>query len=72
MSTRRVGPKRSTISSPAWTACSGCRGSVTVIMFGDRAGVALTGTRMGTALRGNDVLRQAILTLALRVGIDAS
>ena len=43
-----------------------------LILFGDRAGVALTGTRMGTALRGNDVLRQAILTLALRVGIDAS
>jgi RES domain len=43
-----------------------------VILFGDRAGKALTGTRMGTALRGNDVLRQAILALALRVGIDAS
>ena len=28
--------------------------------------------RLGTALRGNDPLRQAILTLALRVGIDAS
>ena len=44
----------------------------TLILFGDRAGAALTGTRMGTALRGNDVLRQAILVLALRVGIDAS
>jgi hypothetical protein len=43
-----------------------------VMVFGDRAGKALTGTRMGTALRGNDVLRQAILALALRVGIDAS
>lgn len=43
-----------------------------VMLFGDRAGAALTGTRMGTALRGNDVLRQAILALALRVGIDAS
>lgn len=43
-----------------------------VMLFGDRAGKALTGTRMGTALRGNDVLRQAILALALRVGIDAS
>lgn len=43
-----------------------------LILFGDRAGAALTGTRLGTALRGNDVLRQAILTLALRVGIDAS
>ena len=43
-----------------------------VMLFGDRAGKALAGTRMGTALRGNDVLRQAILALALRVGIDAS
>jgi len=43
-----------------------------VMLFGDRAGKALTGTRMGTALRGNDVLRQAILALSLRVGIDAS
>lgn len=40
------------------------------MLFGDRAGAALTGTRMGTALRGNDLLRQAILALALRVGID--
>lgn len=43
-----------------------------LMLFGDRAGAALIGTRMGTALRGNDVLRQAILALALRVGIDAS
>lgn len=43
-----------------------------LVLFGDRAGSALTGTRMGTALRGNDVLRQAILALALRVGIEAS
>ena len=43
-----------------------------MVLFGDRVGAALTGTRMGTALRGNDVLRQAILALALRVGIDAS
>ena len=43
-----------------------------LVLFGDRAGSALTGTRVGTALRGNDVLRQAILALALRVGIDAS
>jgi hypothetical protein len=42
------------------------------MLFGDRAGSALSGTRMGTALRGNDVLRQAILALAWRVGIDAS
>ena len=43
-----------------------------LVLFGDRVGAALAGTRMGTALRGNDVLRQAILALALRVGIDAS
>lgn len=43
-----------------------------LMLFGDRASTALTGSRLGTALRGNDVLRQAILTLALRVGIDAS
>jgi RES domain len=43
-----------------------------LMLFGDRAGASLTGARMGTALRGNDVLRQAILTLALRVGIDVS
>jgi hypothetical protein len=43
-----------------------------LMLFGDRAGSALSGTRMGTALRGNDVLRQAILALAWRVGIDAS
>ena len=43
-----------------------------LVLFGDRAGSALNGTRMGTALRGNDVLRQAIVALALRVGIDAS
>lgn len=43
-----------------------------VMLFGDRAGAALAGTRLGTALRGNDVLRQAIVSLALRVGIDTS
>ncbi len=43
-----------------------------LVIFGDRANSALTGTRLGTALRGNDVLRQAIVALALRVGIDAS
>ena len=42
-----------------------------LLLFGDRAAAALTGTRIGTALRGNDVLRQAILSLALRVGIEA-
>ena len=45
-----------------------------VVLFGDRVAGAPVGARMGTALRGNDVLRQAILALALalRVGIDAS
>ena len=43
-----------------------------LLLFGDRAATAFTGTRLGTALRGNDVLRQAILTLALRVGIEAA
>lgn len=42
-----------------------------LVLFGDRVGSALTGTRMGAPLRANDVLRQAILALALRVGIDA-
>ena len=42
-----------------------------LLLFGDRAGRALTGTRLGTALRGNDVLRHAILALALRTGIEA-
>lgn len=43
-----------------------------LVLFGDRAGAALTGTRMGPSLRGNDGLRQAILALALRAGIDTS
>ena len=43
-----------------------------LLLFGDRVGKALNGTRMGPALRSNDALRQAILTLALRVGIDAA
>ena len=42
-----------------------------VLLFGDRVGSALAGTRLGGALRNNDALRQAILTLALRVGIEA-
>ena len=43
-----------------------------LLLFGDRVGKALGGTRMGPALRSNDALRQAILTLALRVGIEAA
>lgn len=42
-----------------------------LVLFGDRAGSALTGTRMGGPLRVNDRLRQTMLALALRVGIDA-
>ena len=42
-----------------------------LMLFGDRAGGALAGTRMGPGLRSNSVLRQSILTLALRAGIDA-
>ena len=43
-----------------------------LMLFGDRSGTALAGTRIGPALRSNDGLRQSILALALRVGIDAS
>ena len=43
-----------------------------LMLFGDRADKALAGTRMGSALSSNDVLRQSVLALALRVGIDAS
>jgi hypothetical protein len=43
-----------------------------LVLFGDRVDKALVGTRMGPALRSNDTLRQAVLTLALRVGIDAA
>ena len=42
-----------------------------LVLFGDRIGPALAGTRMGAPLRANDVLRQPILALVLRVGIDA-
>lgn len=42
-----------------------------LVLFGDRVGAALAGRRMGGALRVNDRLRQAILSLALRVGIEA-
>lgn len=43
-----------------------------VLLFGDRAGGALKGQRKGSALRFNDALRQAVLTLALRVGIEVA
>ena len=40
------------------------------VLVGDRVGSALAGIRLGGALRCNDILRQAILNLALRVGIE--
>jgi hypothetical protein len=43
-----------------------------LVLFGDRVGPALTGTRVSGALRVDDDLRQAIIALALRVGIEAS
>jgi hypothetical protein len=42
-----------------------------LILFGDRAGSALDGSRRSGRLSGDDTLRRAILTLALRVGIEA-
>ena len=41
-----------------------------LVLFGDRIGTALSATRMGGPLRTNEVLRQAVVALALRVGID--
>ena len=41
-----------------------------LVLFGDRIGTALSSTRVGGPLRTNDVLRQAIVVLALRVGIE--
>ena len=43
-----------------------------LVLFGDRIGSGLTGKRIGGALKLNDTLRQKILAMALRVGIDAS
>jgi hypothetical protein len=47
-----------------------------IVLFGDRIataakGGALRGTRLSGPLRTDDTLRQAVLALALRVGIDA-
>ena len=42
-----------------------------LVLFSDRVGSALTGTRVSGALRIEDTLRQAIIALALRVGIEA-
>ena len=41
-----------------------------LVLFGDRIGTALSATRMGGPLRTNDVLRQAIVAIAVRVGIE--
>lgn len=41
-----------------------------LILFGDRAGTALSGTRASGPLRIDDALRQAVIALALRVGIE--
>ena len=41
-----------------------------LVLFGDRIGTALSSTSVGGPLRTNDVLRQAIVALALRVGIE--
>ena len=43
-----------------------------LVLFGDSVGSALTGTRVSGALRVEDALRQAVIALALRVGIEAS
>lgn len=43
-----------------------------LVLFGDRVGSALTGKRIGRALKANDLFRQKIQALALRVGIDVS
>ncbi len=43
-----------------------------LVLFGDRLGSGLDGTRIGPPLARNDDLRQAILAAALRAGIDAS
>jgi hypothetical protein len=42
-----------------------------LMLFGDRVRGALTGTRVGGALARNNELREAVLALALRAGIEA-
>lgn len=44
--------------------------SFNIVLFGDRAGTALSGTRLSGPLRIDDALRQAVIALALRVGIE--
>lgn len=44
-----------------------------VVLFGDRVRAGdLTGQRQGPPLRHNDALRQTVLALALRAGIEAA
>lgn len=44
-----------------------------MVLFGDRLDpTTLEGRRIGPALRHNDALRQVVLSLALRVGIEAA
>ncbi|NML15961.1 RES family NAD+ phosphorylase [Azohydromonas caseinilytica] len=43
-----------------------------LVLFGDRVGAALSGQRVGGPLRLNDTLRQAVIALALRAGIEAA
>jgi RES domain len=42
-----------------------------LMLFGDRVRGALTGTRVGGVLARNNELREAVLALALRAGIEA-
>jgi hypothetical protein len=44
-----------------------------MVLFGDRLDpTTLEGRSIGPALRHNDALRQVVLSLALRVGIEAA
>ncbi len=55
----------------AWMSRQRDRDAV-LLLFGDRVPpAALSGTRVVGPLRTNDVLRHAILALALRVDIEA-
>ena len=63
---QRDDPNYVYIDGPFWMSRQRDRDHA-LMLFGDRAANAMVGTRVGTALRGNDVLRQVILALALRV-----
>ena len=43
-----------------------------LLLFGDRLAGVLNGTRMGSSLQLNQTLRDAVLAVALRAGIDAA